>query len=141
MLSIFKKKLFGDTVATSEETPPYVSAVLCLMIEIARLDGKIDANEIDEIKQFYSEAYPNGNFEEIFEELKAWTSHKESFTPFINIINSNCNKKLKSEILANIWSVILSDDNVDPYEDALFMQIGDLLLVPEDELLHIKNKN
>jgi len=141
MLSIFKKKLFGETVTTSEETPPYVSAVLCLMIEIARLDGKIDANEIDEIKQFYSEAYPNGNFEEIFEELKAWTSHKESFTPFINIINSNCNKKLKSEILVNIWSVILSDDNVDPYEDALFMQIGDLLLVPEDELLHIKNKN
>ena len=97
MLSIFKKKLFGDSVTSSDEIPPYVSAVICLMLEIARLDGKIDTDEIDEIKQFYADAYPNGNFDEIFEDLKAWTSHKESFTPFINIINSNCNKKLKLE--------------------------------------------
>ena len=109
------------------------------MIEIARLDGKIDTDEIDEIKQFYADAYPNGNFDKIFEDLKAWTSHKESFTPFINIINSNCNKKLKLEILGNIWSVILSDGNVDPYEDALFMQIGDLLLITKDELSALKH--
>ena len=139
MLSIFKKKLFSDSVTSSDETPPYVSAVICLMIEIARLDGKIDTDEIDEIKQFYADAYPNGNFDEIFEDLKAWTSHKESFTPFINIINSNCNKKLKLEILGNIWSVILSDGIVDPYEDALFMQIGDLLLITKGELSALKH--
>ena len=139
MLSIFKKKLFGNSVSSSEETPPYVAAVICLMIEIARLDGRIDTDEIDEIKKFYADAYPKGNFDEIFEDLKAWTSHKESFTPFINIINSNCNKKLKLEILGNIWSVILSDNIVDPYEDALFMQIGDLLLISQDELSALKH--
>jgi uncharacterized tellurite resistance protein B-like protein len=46
---------------------------------------------------------------------------------------------LKLEILGNIWSVILSDNIVDPYEDALFMQIGDLLLISEDELSAIKH--
>ena len=53
MLSIFKKKLFADISGTAEDMPPHVSAVLCLMIEIARMDGKIDDNEIDEIKNFY----------------------------------------------------------------------------------------
>ena len=138
MLSIFKKKLFGDISGTPEDIPPHVSAVICLMIEIARLDGKIDENEIEEIKSFYSDLYPDGNFSEVFNDLKDWTSHKESFNPFINIINSNCTKKMKIEILENIWSVILSDDNIDPYEESLFMQIGDLLIISKHELEKIK---
>ncbi len=138
MLSIFKKKLFGDTSGTPEDIPPHVSAVICLMIEIARLDGKIDENEIEEIKSFYSDLYPDGNFSEVFNDLKDWTSHKESFNPFINIINSNCTKKMKIEILENIWSVILSDDNIDPYEESLFMQIGDLLIISKHQLEKIK---
>ena len=86
MLSIFKKKFFADISGTAEDMPPHVSAVLCLMIEIARMDGKIDDNEIDEIKNFYLDLYPNGNFTEAFEELKDWTSHKESFNPFICLL-------------------------------------------------------
>ena len=62
--------------------PPHVSAVLCLMIEIARMDGKIDDHEIDEIKNFYLDLYPNGNFTEAFEELKDWTSHLRVFQSF-----------------------------------------------------------
>ena len=63
--SIFKKKLLADISGNAEDMPPHVSAVLCLMIEIARLDGKIDENEIDEIKNFYLDLYPNGNFSQL----------------------------------------------------------------------------
>ncbi len=139
MLSIFKKKLFSDISGIAEDMPPHVSAVLCLMIEIARMDGKVDDEEIDEIKNFYLDLYPEGNFSEAFQELKEWTSHKESFNPFINIINSNCTKRMKLEILSNIWSVILSDDKVDQYENSLFMQIGNMLLISDEELTAIKN--
>ena len=139
MLSIFKKKLFSDISGTAEYMPPHVSAVLCLMIEIARMDGKVDDEEIEEIKNFYLDLYPEGNFSEAFQELKEWTSHKESFNPFINIINSNCTKRMKLEILSNIWSVILSDDKVDQYENSLFMQIGDMLLISDEELTAIKS--
>ena len=139
MLSIFKKKLFSDISGTAEDMPPHVSAVLCLMIEIARMDGKVDDEEIDEIKNFYLDLYPEGNFSEAFQELKEWTSHKESFNPFINIINSNCTKRMKLEILSNIWGIILSDDKVDQYENLLFMKIGEMLLISEEELAAIKN--
>tara|TARA_B100001057_G_scaffold403006_1_gene415147 strand:- start:218 stop:637 length:420 start_codon:yes stop_codon:yes gene_type:complete len=139
MLSIFKKKLFSDISGTAEDMPPHVSAVLCLMIEIARMDGKVDDEEIEEIKNFYLDLYPEGNFSEAFQELKEWTSHKESFNPFINIINSNCTKRMKLEILSNIWSVILSDNKVDQYENSLFMQIGEMLLITEEELAAIKS--
>ena len=139
MLSIFKKKLFIDISGNPKDMPPHVSAVLCLMIEVARMDGKIDENEIDEIKNFYLDLYPDGNFSEAFKELKDWTSHKESFNPFINIINSNCTKRMKIEILTNIWDVILSDDDVDQYENSLFMQIGEMLLISKEELSDIKS--
>ena len=139
MLSIFKKKLFSDISGDAADMPPHVSAVLCLMIEIARMDGKIDESEIDEIKNFYLDLYPEGNFSEAFKELKDWTSHKESFNPFINIINSNCTKRMKIEILSNIWEVILSDNHVDQYETSLFMKIGEMLLISEEELLNIQS--
>ena len=139
MLSIFKKKLFSDISGTAEDMPPHVSAVLCLMIEIARMDGKVDDEEIEEIKNFYLDLYPEGNFSEAFQELKEWTSHKESFNPFINIINSNCTKRMKLEILSNIWSVILSDNKVNQYENSLFMQIGEMLLITKEELAAIKS--
>ena len=139
MLSIFKKKLFSDISGSADDMPPHVSAVLCLMIEIARMDGKVDEEEIEEIKNFYLDLYPEGNFLDAFQELKEWTSHKESFNPFINIINSNCTKRMKIEILLNIWDVILSDDNVDQYENSLFMQIGEMLLISKDELEALKS--
>ena len=51
MLSIFKKKLFSDISGTAEDMPPHVSAVLCLMIGIARMDGKVDDEEMIKYKQ------------------------------------------------------------------------------------------
>ena len=46
---------------------------------------------------------------------------------------------MKIEILSNIWDVILSDDNVDQYENSLFMQIGEMLLISKDELEALKS--
>ena len=83
--------------------------------------------------------HAEGNFSEAFAELKDWTSHKESFNPFINIINSNCTKRMKIEILSNIWDVILSDDHIDQYENSLFMKIGEMLLISKEELLSIQS--
>jgi len=45
---------------------------------------------------------------------------------------------MKIEILSNIWNVILSDGKVDQYENSLFMQIGEMLLVSREELANIQ---
>ena len=45
---------------------------------------------------------------------------------------------MKIEILSNIWDVILSDGKVDQYENSLFMQIGEMLLVTKEELANIQ---
>ena len=45
---------------------------------------------------------------------------------------------MKIEILSNIWNVILSDGIVDQYENSLFMQIGEMLLIDKDELASIQ---
>ena len=104
MLSIFKKKLFGDSVTSSDETPPYVSAVICLMIEIARLDGKIDTDEIDEIKQFLID--------------HAQLSTQSLLNP--SCIDSAYFAKLKNtypkESLYKLWLVITQDVNFSTLE-------------------------
>ena len=45
---------------------------------------------------------------------------------------------MKLEILSNIWDVILSDDKVDQYENSLFMKIGEMLLISDEELAAIQ---
>jgi uncharacterized tellurite resistance protein B-like protein len=46
---------------------------------------------------------------------------------------------MKIEILSNIWDVILSDGKVDQYENSLFMQIGEMLLIDKEELANIQS--
>ena len=134
MFSFFKKDNVQKELDDNTNSFQEVISVICIMLEISRLDGKIDANEIEEIKKYFDE-----NFEDTLAELNKKSYEETSFHPYVESINSNCVKEEKIEIMKIIWKLILSDGVIDPYEDNLFMQIGDLLFIKRSELLKIKN--
>ena len=125
MFSFFKKDNVQKELDDNTNSFQEVISVICIMLEISRLDGKIDANEIEEIKKYFDENFEDTNFEETLAELKQKSSEETSFHPYVESINSNCVKEEKIEIMKIIWKLILSDGVIDPYEDNLFMQIGD----------------
>ena len=139
MFSFFKKDNVQKELDDNTNSFQEVISVICIMLEISRLDGKIDANEIEEIKKYFDENFEDANFEETLAELQQKSSEETSFHPYVESINSNCVKEEKIEIMKIIWKLILSDGVIDPYEDNLFMQIGDLLFIKRFELMKIKN--
>lgn len=137
MINLFKKKI--DINLDNNDKENVEEAYIILMLEIARLDGKIDDSELNQIKENYKQIYGDDNFLENLNRLSDEAENESSLYPFIEIINANSNKDQKIEALKAIWEVVLADGIVDPYEESLFMQIGDLLKIKRSDLVKIKN--
>ena len=137
MINLFKKKI--EISDDKNDKKNVEEAYIILMLEIARLDGKIDDSELSQIRENYKEIYSNDNFLENFNRLSSEAKNESSLHPFIEVINTSSDKNNKIQALKAIWEVVLADGIVDPYEESLFMQIGDLLKIKRSDLVKIKN--
>jgi len=137
MINLFKKKI--EIKDDKNDKKNVEEAYIILMLEIARLDGKIDESELNQIKKNYKQIYGDDNFLENLNRLSGEAENESSLHPFIEIINTSSDKDNKIQALKAIWEVVLADGIVDPYEESLFMQIGDLLKIKRSELVKLKN--
>ena len=137
MINLFKKKI--EINDDKNDKKNVEEAYIILMLEIARLDGKIDDSEFNKIKENYKQIYGDNNFLENFNRLSSEAKNESSLHPFIEIINASSDKNNKIQALKAIWEVVLADGIIDPYEESLFMQIGDLLKIKRSDLVKIKN--
>ena len=137
MINLFKKKI--EINDDKNDKKNVEEAYIILMLEIARLDGKIDDSEFNKIKENYKQIYGDNNFLENFNRLSSEAENESSLHPFIEIINASSDKDNKIQALKAIWEVVLADGIIDPYEESLFMQIGDLLKIKRSDLVKIKN--
>ena len=137
MINLFKKKI--EINDNQNDKKNVEEAYIILMLEIARLDGKIDDSEFNKIKENYKQIYGDNNFLENFNRLSSEAKNESSLHPFIEIINASSDKDNKIQALKAIWEVVLADGIIDPYEESLFMQIGDLLKIKRSDLVKIKN--
>ena len=137
MINLFKKKIEINNDKNDKKNVE--EAYIILMLEIARLDGKIDDSEFNKIKENYKQIYGDNNFLENFNRLSSEAKNESSLHPFIEIINASSDKDNKIQALKAIWEVVLADGIIDPYEESLFMQIGDLLKIKRSDLVKIKN--
>ena len=137
MIDLFRKKIeINDDKKNKKNVE---EAYIILMLEIARLDGKIDDSEFTKIKENYKQIYGDDNFLENFNRLSSEAKNESSLHPFIEIINTSSDKDNKIQALKAIWEVVLADGIIDPYEESLFMQIGNLLKIKRSDLVKIKN--
>ena len=137
MINLFNKKI--EINDDKNDKKSVEEAYIILMLEIARLDGKIDDSEFNKIKENYKQIYGDDNFLENFNRLSSKAKNESSLHPFIEIINTSSDKDNKIQALKAIWEVVLADGIIDPYEESLFMQIGDLLKIKRSDLVKIKN--
>ena len=137
MINLFKKKI--EINDDKNDKKNVEEAYIILMLEIARLDGKIDDSELSQIKENYKQIYGDDKFLENFNRLSSEAKNESSLHPFIEIINASSDKDNKIQALKAIWEVVLADGIIDPYEESLFMQIGELLKIKRSDLVKIKN--
>ena len=118
--------------------------VACLMIHAAKIDENYTDKEKTIIKNTLIKL--NNNDEDIdkiildAEKKESDSNHIQDFTKNIKAMD----KQNKTEIIKNIWSIILSDGNSDIYEENLMRRLAGLLYVDAktmgDIKLEIKNR-
>ena len=111
---------------------------LRLLVHLALSDGEIDELEINELKKFIKENSLSENIGSLLEKEISNVEISSSFFEEVSKINSNFSSNDKLNLLEKIWSLILSDGTIDPYEENLFYRIGELIKIKRSLLNKIK---
>ena len=112
---------------------------LRLLIHLAISDGEIDESEINELKKFIKENSLSENIGSLLEKEINNVEISSSFFEEVSKINTNFSDNDKLNLLEKIWSLILIDGIIDPYEENLFYRIGELIKVKRSLLNKIKS--
>ena len=111
---------------------------LRLLIHLALSDGEIDESEINELKRFIEENSLSGNISRFLEKEIDNVEISSSFFEEVSKINSSFSDNKKLNLLKKIWSLILVDGVIDPYEENLFYRIGELIKIKRSLLNKVK---
>ena len=111
---------------------------LRLLIHLALSDGEIDESEINELKRFIEESSLSGNISRFLEKEINNVEISSSFFEEVSKINSSFSDNEKLNLLEKIWSLILIDGVIDPYEENLFYRIGELIKIKRSLLNKVK---
>ena len=111
---------------------------LRLLIHLALSDGEIDESEINELKRFIEEGSLSGNISRFLEKEINNVEISSSFFEEVSKINSSFTDNEKLNLLEKIWSLILIDGVIDPYEENLFYRIGELIKIKRSLLNKVK---
>ena len=106
-----------------------IHSMVCLMIEVSRIDGNVSESEIDFIKKFITEFKLDVNVNKFYEEAFEKAYAEESLNIFIDTINKKCTKREKLYFLETLWKVIRADNEINPYENSLFLKISELMKI------------
>lgn len=110
-----------------------------LLISFALADGSISEQEEKMILGFINKKISDDENEEIYHDSLKNSSQIISLHDQVQGINSDYSVQEKLDLLKDIWSLIISDERIDKYEENLFYRIGDLMKIKRSKLNQIKN--
>jgi len=110
-----------------------------LLISFALADGTISEQEEKMILGFINKKISHDENEEIYHDSLKTSSQIISLHDQVQGINSDYSVQEKLDLLKDIWTLIISDERIDKYEENLFYRIGDLMKIKRSKLNQIKN--
>ena len=119
-----------------------IYAVLSLLIEASKIDGKIDLDEIGLIKELLIKKFHLNHSKAtmaINHVIKESDNKVEIYSD-IKVILDNMDHEQRITVIEMLWSVIIADDKVDEYESNLLRRICGLLHISGKESSEAKRK-
>ena len=113
-----------------------------LAYEIARIDGRIDKEELEILMQELVSIAEQTNKDksEILNIIESYSKNSVSFHDFIEDINKEYSKERKIELLRFMWDVAYADSKLDIEEERLIRRVADLIKIKDVEVLKLKDK-
>ena len=141
-LSVMFNNLFTkDKKALNEVNIHEADLVLRLMFEIAISDGSLDKAELNLIRQRAEQIAPkNIKVSTLIKKIIDETEKSVSFYPSVSKINDSYSYEEKIELLKTLWSLVMADAIVDPYEENLYFKIAELIKIKRSIANQIKQE-
>jgi|TARA_B100001540_G_C15464599_1_gene487223 uncharacterized tellurite resistance protein B-like protein len=146
MLKRLREMITGNFVKSVEGTEEREHALrlatATLLVEVVRADQEEAVVEEEVVlKQL-------GNFFDLSKEetsLLVQAAEQEadyavSLQSFTRELHENLTIKEKHVVIEMLWRVALADSKLDKYEDYLVRKVADLLYVPHQDLIRIRNR-
>ncbi len=137
-----KIKSFFDSVLNESETPADTGdniqlAAALLLVEVMNADHRVDEREKNAVQTALKNIFVLTD-EEVSDVFKIAEDHAKDVVPlqkYTSILNRTLEHGEKLSLLEQIWRVVLSDDEVDKYEEHLVRQIAELLYIRHSDYI------
>lgn len=146
MLSTLKQ-IFSEALGVDDDTSTSPEhnvrmAAAALMIEIARADFQVDADELRRIESLLSESLDLSEKEivELVSLAQQESQEATSLHEFTQLINQNYSAEDKNRLMEFLWKVAYADGDLDKYEEYMLRKIADLLYLSHAEYIKAKLK-
>lgn len=126
--------LTGRVEWTSEErVNDLPMAVAALLIELARMDDKVDAGERRKIEHLLARMFSLDpkSVQSLVEQADREMQRSAQYFPFTQQICRHASAEMRVQIIEMLWTVAYSNGALDPDEDALIRQIAGLIQVSD----------
>ena len=138
MLKKFLEKLTGANsaeAATPGELDPSHVAYAALLVEAARGDEVYTATEATLITTMLKRQFDldDVNAKAVRNAAEEAQREANDLHKFSSVLKSAFSPEEKIEFLEDMWELILSDDDRDPYEDMIMRRLSGLIHVPDAE--------
>ena len=135
------KALFTEEEKKPETKEHDISlAVTAMMIEIMRIDGKLDSAErkviFDAIEKRFDLSHEA--VETLIAEASEAQSKSTDLHQFTSLINQQFSTEERIDILKELWQVAMADGHIDPYEEQLIRRVAGLIGVYHGEFIQAK---
>ena len=130
---IFKKMRAGaDTPSEVDEADATQIAVAALCVEAAKADEDYEASEIAIIDSFLAKRFALNTEEAVALRAKAESAQSDALDiQRFTRIAKEMTEDEKIGFIENLWEIVLSDGNRDPFEDTLIRRICGLIYVSD----------
>tara|TARA_B110000438_G_scaffold208263_1_gene200056 strand:+ start:2668 stop:3111 length:444 start_codon:yes stop_codon:yes gene_type:complete len=138
--NLFKSK--KEEINTESEFNSHQIALGVLLIEMARADFDQDESEnqsiIDLLRKHFDLTPEDSKL--LFSLAEERLDESVSLHEFTKDLHDTLSHKQKENVIALLWTLALSDNNLDKHEDYLVRKIADLLYVSNSIVLKIKHQ-
>jgi uncharacterized tellurite resistance protein B-like protein len=108
-------------------------AVAALLVEVARMDDKVDGGERRTIEQVLARMFglDAGSVRSLVDQADREMQRSAQYFPFTQQICRHASADMRVQIIEMLWTVAYSNGALNPDEDALIRQIAGLIQVSD----------
>lgn len=144
MLIAKLKTLLGQVEDTQAPPDSRALELTCaaLMLEVARADFAVDANELDAVNALLITQFDLTS-EEVASVTEQAIQQADAATclyEFTRTLNDLASAEEKRALMAMMWQVAMADDVLSRYEEHLIRKVADLLYVPHSDFMAAKQQ-